>query len=89
MTRIHIDDVAYTAYQVPDLDLMERFLIDFGMMRAARTGDALFMRGTGANPGSPAVMVTVQGHEDGGMNGCDTALNTGSACCSAGISCDM
>ncbi len=49
MTRIHIDDVAYTAYQVPDLDLMERFLIDFGMMRAARTGDALFMRGTGAN----------------------------------------
>ncbi len=49
MTRINLHDVAYTAYQVPDLDLMERFLIDFGMMRAARTGGALYMRGTGAN----------------------------------------
>ncbi len=36
MTRINLHDVAYTAYQVPDLDLMERFLIDFGMMRAAQ-----------------------------------------------------
>ncbi|WGD29732.1 VOC family protein [Ancylobacter sp. WKF20] len=48
MTRIRLEEVAYTAYQVPDLDLMERFLIDFGMMRSARTEDALYMRGTGA-----------------------------------------
>lgn len=49
MSRIRLHDVAYTAYQVPDLDLMERFLIDFGMMRSARTETALYMRGTGAN----------------------------------------
>lgn len=49
MDRINIEDVAYTAYQITDLDLMERFLLDFGMTRSARTQDALFMRGTGAN----------------------------------------
>jgi hypothetical protein len=49
MSRIKIQDVAYTAYQVPDLDLMERFLLDFGMTRSARTDTSLFMRGTGAN----------------------------------------
>lgn len=47
MERVKLDWVAYTAYQVPDLDLMERFLIDFGMMRSARTETALYMRGTG------------------------------------------
>ncbi|MBX3567532.1 MAG: VOC family protein [Rhizobiaceae bacterium] len=49
MSRISISDVAYTAYQVDDLDLMERFLLDFGMTRSARTDKALYMRGTGAN----------------------------------------
>ena len=44
--RIQIDDVAYTAYECNDIDLMERFLTDFGMKRAARTDDALYMRGT-------------------------------------------
>lgn len=48
MTKVNLLDVAYTAYQVPDLDLMERFLLDFGMTRSARTDRALFMRGTGA-----------------------------------------
>lgn len=47
MSRIRLEEVAYTAYQVTDLDLMERFLIDFGMLRSARTEDALYMRGTG------------------------------------------
>jgi hypothetical protein len=45
---VKLSDVAYTAYEIPDLDLMERFLLDFGMLRAARTEDALYMRGTGA-----------------------------------------
>jgi catechol 2,3-dioxygenase-like lactoylglutathione lyase family enzyme len=49
LSRIQLRDVAYTAYQVPDLDVMERYLTDFGMMRSARTDTALFMRGTGAN----------------------------------------
>lgn len=44
--RIKIDDVAYTAYQANDLDLMERFMVDFGMKRSARTDCALYMRGT-------------------------------------------
>ena len=45
MERVNLDWVAYTAYQVPDLDLMERFLVDFGMMRSVRTDSALYMRG--------------------------------------------
>lgn len=49
MERINVEDVAYTAYQITDLDLMERFLTDFGMTRSARTDNALYMRGTGAN----------------------------------------
>ena len=49
MTKINIQDVAYTAYQVPDLELMEKFLLDFGMTRSARTDNSLFMRGSGAN----------------------------------------
>ena len=32
----------------PDLDVMEQFLLDFGMRRVARVGDALYMRGLGA-----------------------------------------
>lgn len=46
-TRINIDDLAYVKYQATDLDLMERFLVDFGMKRSARTEDTLYMRGTG------------------------------------------
>ena len=48
MDKVSLVDVAYTTYQVPDLELMERFLTDFGMMRSARTDDTLYMRGTGA-----------------------------------------
>lgn len=49
MPRIKLQDVAYAAYQVTDLDLMERFLIDFGMARSARSADALYMRGQGTS----------------------------------------
>src|SRR5260370_1103668 len=42
-----INDIAYVTYRCPDLDLAERFLGDFGMVRAARTEHALYMRGAG------------------------------------------
>jgi catechol 2,3-dioxygenase-like lactoylglutathione lyase family enzyme len=44
---IKVDDVAFPTLQVPDLDLQEKFLIDFGMTRVARTEDTLYMRGDG------------------------------------------
>jgi catechol 2,3-dioxygenase-like lactoylglutathione lyase family enzyme len=44
---IKVDDVAYCTLQVPDLDLQEKFLIDFGMTRVARTEDTLYMCGDG------------------------------------------
>ncbi len=43
---IKVTDIAYGRFQAPDLDLMEKFLIDFGMVRSARTDTALYMRGT-------------------------------------------
>lgn len=45
---IAIEDIAYVRYAAPDLDAMERFLLDFGMRTAARTERALYMRGMGA-----------------------------------------
>ncbi|MCP3024062.1 VOC family protein [Cupriavidus basilensis] len=41
-------DIAHVVYEAPDLDVMERFLIDFGLTRVARTGDTLYMRGAGS-----------------------------------------
>jgi len=43
---IRVTDIAFPRFQAPDLDRMEAFLVDFGMQRAARTADALYMRGT-------------------------------------------
>ena len=43
---IRVTDLAFPRFQAPDLDVMEAFLTDFGMHRAARTADALYMRGT-------------------------------------------
>jgi catechol 2,3-dioxygenase-like lactoylglutathione lyase family enzyme len=39
-------DLAYGRISAPDLDRMEAFLSDFGMIRAERTRSALYMRGT-------------------------------------------
>lgn len=47
LTGIRIRDIAFTRLRAPDLDIMEQFLLDFGMVRAARTATALYMRGTG------------------------------------------
>jgi catechol 2,3-dioxygenase-like lactoylglutathione lyase family enzyme len=50
MTMIRIEDVEWVRFTAPDLDEMERFLIDFGLVRAERTEDALYMRGSDAEP---------------------------------------
>ncbi|MAM68230.1 MAG: catechol 1,2-dioxygenase [Rhodospirillaceae bacterium] len=44
MIKVH--DIAFGRLQSPDLDQAEEFLTDFGMVRAERTNDALYMRGT-------------------------------------------
>lgn len=46
MPGIKVKDIAFGRLQAPDLDVMEEFLTNFGMARAARTADALYMRGT-------------------------------------------
>lgn len=51
-------DAAFVRFRAPDLARMEEFLIDFGLVRCARTESALHMRGT--DPGG-AVHVTELG----------------------------
>jgi catechol 2,3-dioxygenase-like lactoylglutathione lyase family enzyme len=47
MPVIKVKDLAYGRLRSPDLDAAEEFLTHFGMIRAARTPTALYMRGTG------------------------------------------
>ena len=42
---IKVTDVAYVRFAAPDLDRMEKFLVDFGLTRSVRTDDTLYMRG--------------------------------------------
>jgi len=44
---IKVADLVYGRLQSPDLDKQEEFLVNFGMVRADRTKNALYMRGTG------------------------------------------
>ena len=37
MSGINLSDLSYVAYQVTDLDLMARFLVDFGITEANRS----------------------------------------------------
>ncbi len=46
MAVIKVRDIAYGRLRSPDLDVQEEFLTEFGMVRAARTANALYMRGT-------------------------------------------
>lgn len=46
MAVIKVRDIAYGRLRAPDLDAMEEFLTNFGMVRAERTKKALYMRGT-------------------------------------------
>jgi catechol 2,3-dioxygenase-like lactoylglutathione lyase family enzyme len=55
---ISVQDIQSVRYRAPDLDLMESFLADFGLKRADRTANTLYMRGCGADP---FVHVTEQG----------------------------
>ncbi len=43
---IRVADIAWIRLRSPDLDLAERYLADFGLVRAGRTEAALYMRGT-------------------------------------------
>jgi len=42
--------LAYMIFERPDLDLAEKFLIDFGLREAHKAPDVLLMRGTGPAP---------------------------------------
>jgi len=46
MAVVKVTDIAYGRLRSPDLDQAEEFLTDFGLVRAARTDKALYMRGT-------------------------------------------
>jgi len=46
MPVIKAFDLAYGRLRSPDLDKQEEFLTDFGMVRADRTKNALYMRGS-------------------------------------------
>jgi hypothetical protein len=47
---IKIQDVAFVRFYAPDLDAMEAFLTEFGMIRAERNRDTLYMRGLDTDP---------------------------------------
>jgi catechol 2,3-dioxygenase-like lactoylglutathione lyase family enzyme len=47
---IKADDIAFVRFAAPDLDKMEAFLTDFGLVRAHRDANALYMRGLGPDP---------------------------------------
>ena len=47
---IKVEDIAFGRLQSPDLDAAEEFLVNFGMVRAERTKDTLYMRGTDPAP---------------------------------------
>ena len=43
---IKVRDIAYARLRSPDLDLMEEFLLNFGLSKVTRTDKALYFRGT-------------------------------------------
>ncbi len=47
---IKADDIAFVRFTAPDLDMMERFMEDFGLTRAHRDETTLYMRGHGTDP---------------------------------------
>jgi catechol 2,3-dioxygenase-like lactoylglutathione lyase family enzyme len=55
---IKIQDIAYVRFGAPDLDSMEGFLAEFGMVRCQRSNGRLYMRGLDEDP---YVHVTHQG----------------------------
>ena len=61
---IKVKDIAYARFAAPDLDAMERFVTDFGLVVTARRDDVLYARGT--DP-SPYLHITERG--DAGFRG--------------------
>jgi catechol 2,3-dioxygenase-like lactoylglutathione lyase family enzyme len=61
---IKVQDIAYVRFAAPDLDVMQRFASDFGLVLTARENDTLYHRGS--DP-SPYVHVTSLG--DAGFRG--------------------
>ncbi len=69
-----VKDVMFPRFTAPDLDVVETFLTDFGMQRAARTDTALYMRGVGSDhhvhvtelgdPGFTGIAFTARSAED-------------------------
>jgi catechol 2,3-dioxygenase-like lactoylglutathione lyase family enzyme len=47
---IKVQDLAYVRFSVPDLEAMERFAADFGLVLTASKGDTLYHRGTDPSP---------------------------------------
>lgn len=47
---IKVTDIAYVRFRAPELDAMEKFLLEFGLVRAERRDKALYMRGTDPLP---------------------------------------
>jgi catechol 2,3-dioxygenase-like lactoylglutathione lyase family enzyme len=47
---IKVRDIAYVRFRAPDLEVMERFGLDFGFEVAAREGDTLYLRGSDPLP---------------------------------------
>ena len=47
---IKVQDIAYVRFAAPDLDQMERFLADFGLLVHARDNHVIYSRGTDASP---------------------------------------
>ena len=43
---IKVQDIAYVRFSAPDLDAMQRFAADFGLVLTARENDVLYHRGT-------------------------------------------
>jgi catechol 2,3-dioxygenase-like lactoylglutathione lyase family enzyme len=47
---IKVQDIAYVRFSAPDLDAMQRFAADFGLVSTARGEDTLYHRGTDPSP---------------------------------------
>src|SRR5580700_3790520 len=50
MPIVKVSELAYCRLQVPDLDVAERFLVDFGLIVADRREGRRFLRGTDPTP---------------------------------------
>jgi catechol 2,3-dioxygenase-like lactoylglutathione lyase family enzyme len=47
---VKVSQLLFAHFERPDLDRAERYLCDFGLVRASRTENELFMRGAGPQP---------------------------------------